>query len=73
MAGSNDEDETMLQEIIGELGGDSGMSIKQLFLKTLEQLKKFKEDHHDLNKKIDDMKQAMDKDLSNPKTLEIIT
>ena len=39
MAGSNDEDETMLQEIIGELGGGqqfSGMSIKQLFLKTLE-------------------------------------
>ena len=34
MAGRNDEDEAMLKEILGELGGSSqfsGMSIKQLF------------------------------------------
>ena len=73
MAGNSDEDETMLREILGELGGStSGLGIKQLFQLTLEQLKKFKEDHIDLNKKIEEMKKAMDKDLSNPKTLKII-
>ena len=73
MAGNNDEDETMLREMLGELGGSaSGIGIKQLFQLTLEQLKKFKEDHIDLNKKIEEMKKAMDKDLSNPRTLEII-
>lgn len=73
MAATNDEEETMLREILGELGGSThGMSIKQLFQLTLEQLKKFKEDQVDLNKKIEEMKLAMDKDLSNPKTIELI-
>ena len=77
MAGSggvNDEDEAMLKEILGELGGSGGgVGLKQLFQLTLEQLKKFKEDHKDLNKRIEEMKTAMDKDLSNPRTIEIIT
>ena len=73
MAGNSDDDETMLREILGELGGSSqGLGIKQLFQLTLQQLKKFKEDHIDLNKKIEDMKKAMDKDLSNPKALKMI-
>ena len=69
------EDEAMLREILGELGGSqfTGLGITQLFQLTLEQLKKFKEDHKDLNKKIEEMKAAMDKDLSNPRTIEIIT
>ena len=70
----NSEDEAMLREILGELGGSQfkGMGIIQLFQLTLEQLKKFKEDHKDLNKKMEEMKAAMDKDLSNPRTIEII-
>ena len=70
---TSDEDEMMLREILGELGGSTaGLGIKQLFQLTLEQLRKFKEDHIDLNKKIEEMKKAMDQDLSNPKTLKII-
>ena len=72
--GGNSEDEAMLREILGELGGSQlkGMGIIQLFQLTLEQLRKFKEDHRDLNKKMEEMKAAMDKDLSNPRTIEII-
>ena len=64
-SGVNDEDENMLRDILGEIGGAefSGMGLKQLFQLTLGQLKKFKEDHKDLNKRIEEMKAAMDKDL----------
>ena len=74
-AAVNDEDETMLRDILGELGGPefSGMGLKQLFQLTLEQLKRFKEDHQDLNKRIEEMKTAMDKDLSNPRTIAIMS
>lgn len=73
MAGTavnNDEDELMLQEIIGELGGiglEGGqkLNIATLFKMTLLQLKKFKQDHQDMTKQIEEMKKAMDKDLSN--------
>ena len=36
MAGNSDDDETMLREILGELGGSTtGLGIKQLFQLTL--------------------------------------
>ena len=80
MAGTslnNDEDEQMLQEIIGELGGiglEGGekLNIATLFKMTLLQLKKFKQDHQDMTKQIEEMKKAMDKDLSNQEVWEMI-
>ena len=64
----------MLQDIIGELGGgaldgNQKINITTLFKMTLMQLKKFKEDHQDMTKQIEEMKMAMDKDLSNKETL----
>ena len=80
MAGTgfnNDEDEQMLHDIIGELGGglldgNQKLNITTLFRMTLVQLKKFKEDHQDMTKQIEEMKRAMDKDLSNKETLQMI-
>ena len=77
MAGNrNDDEEAMLRDILGELGAadfSSGLGIKQIFQLTLAQLKKFKENQESLTSQIEEMKKAMDKDLSNPKTLELIT
>ena len=80
MAGTainNDEDEQMLSGIFAELGvsgmeGGGNLNIATLFKMTLLQLKKFKQDHQDMTKQIEDMKKAMDKDLSNEEVLKMI-
>ena len=48
------------------------MNIKQLFKTTLEQVKKLMEKNADLIKQIKEMKNAMETDLSDPKTLEVL-
>ena len=40
---------------------------------TLERIQETSNKNEDLHKKIEEMKKAMDRDLSNPRTLEIIT
>ena len=49
--------------------GGENLNIATLFKMTLLQLKKFKQDHQDMTKQIEDMKKAMDKDLSNEEVL----
>ena len=48
------------------------MNIKQLLKTTLEQVKKLTEKNADLIKQIKEMKNAMETDLSDPKTLEVL-
>ena len=52
--------------------GGGNLNIATLFKMTLLQLKKFKQDHQDMTKQIEDMKKAMDKDLSNEEVLKMI-
>ena len=49
--------------------GGGNLNIATLFKMTLLQLKKFKQDHQDMTKQIEEMKKAMDKDLSNEEVL----
>lgn len=64
-----DEEEVFLQEILTELrggtqkGGMETKNIKEMFQLTLEWLRNIREDHHDLTKKIDEMKKALNKDI----------
>ena len=64
----------MLRSFLGELGFShfSKIKIKDLFKTTLGFLIKLNEKNADLDKKIQEMKNAMDKDLSNPKSLELL-
>ena len=52
--------------------GGENLNIATLFKMTLLQLKKFKQDHQDMTKQIEDMKKAMDKDLSNEEVINMI-
>ena len=77
MAG-NQEDEVMIRDLLGELGASSlrGMDIKQFFSMTLEALKSFKEmkeRHNDMSVELAEIKKAINKDLNNPQTREILS
>lgn len=66
--GVQDEEEIFLSEILSELRGENNggvetKNIKELFQLTLEWLKNIREDHVDLTKKIEEMKQALNKDI----------
>ena len=54
------------------MDGGGNLNIATLFKMTLLQLKKFKQDHQDMTKQIEDMKKAMDKDLSNEEVIKMI-
>ena len=66
-----DEDEQLLKDIMVELGGalmtQGGMqpNIKSLFKLTLQQIKQFKQEQIDLNKKVEKLEAALDRDITN--------
>lgn len=63
------EEERFLREVLSDIHGDrssmESKAIREMFQMTLEWLKNIREDHHGLERKIDELKRALNHDMDN--------